>query len=75
SKRLRLHRELLLAIAQGAEDVLGRHQSTAEASHAWDEVEVRIAQAVRRRRIRNGIAVVVILFIIVFVAVAISMSH
>src|SRR5439155_23193083 len=54
-KRMRLHTELLTAIATGLEQLLATGQVPGVAMQRWDAIEQEIARLARRRTIRNAI--------------------
>jgi uncharacterized membrane protein YidH (DUF202 family) len=66
-KKMQMHTDLLMAIANGLEAVIVEGQPTDMAAAAWDNVERTIAEAARRRRRRNMITVIVLVLIIVAV--------
>jgi hypothetical protein len=70
SKRLRLHRELLAAIATALESLLAHRAPAPQAAAPWDTVEAEVARVARRRKVRNGVVlasiVLLVLLLIVF---------
>lgn len=69
-RRLRLHRELLTAVASSLESLLARGEPEVQAGVAWDAVEAEIGRVARRRKVRNGVIlgaiVLLVLVAIVF---------
>lgn len=63
-KRLRLHRELLTAIASSLESLLVHRQPEPQAAAFWDAAEVEIARAARRRKIRNAIILTAVILLV-----------
>lgn len=64
SPKLRIHTDLLLAIARGLEMVLAENQPAEHAYQQWDHVNQFIAENARRKRGRSRIliAVAIVLF-------------
>lgn len=52
-KRMKLHTDMLIAIAGGLEKILVHRAAADVASREWAEAEERIADAARRRKRRN----------------------
>jgi hypothetical protein len=64
-KKMRLHTELLLAIAKGLEQLLGHDQHGQPDYKDWDRVEGEVAIAARRKKRRQIILVAVIFAILI----------
>ncbi len=62
-KKMKLHTELLMAIANALERVLARREAAEALMAEWDRVEAEIHRAARRRIWRNAIIVTLFLLI------------
>ena len=71
SKRAKPYNELMIAIAQGLDDLLARRVPLDEARRAWIEQEAQIQAAARKARIRSWIMLGIVLLVI-FGAIALG---
>jgi hypothetical protein len=73
--KMHLHRDLLMAIASGLEDLLARGTPAEQSAAAWDNVEQRIAAAAAKHKRRSTITLAIVGIIVgCLVAFAITVA-
>ncbi|HYE31893.1 MAG TPA: hypothetical protein VEH27_10720 [Methylomirabilota bacterium] len=61
--RLKLHYDLVTAIATGLEKLLASQVSAQEAARCWEQAEARIAEAAQRRKKQNAITLLILVLV------------